>query len=266
MTSLPRAELLALYDEELRRRAPFFDPAVRLETDGPIVRLLGATADAGNNCVLCGALDEASAAAAVDRQVAYFQGLNRDFEWKLHDHDMPSTLGKLLSDRGFIPGEAEAIMALDIGRSQVVSAAPPGYEVRPWDEHMGLTGLFAVQTAVWPNDDLAWLAESLLRERAARPESIRFHGVWHGSEPVCVGWTRLHGRFASFFGGSTLKAHRGQGLYRALLASRLDEARRRGASYALIDAGPMSRPILARQGFFPLTGTTPFVRRQPAQK
>jgi hypothetical protein len=267
LSPLPRKELLAIYDEELRRRAPYFDAAVRLEFDGPIVRMLGATPDAGNNCVLYSRLDEASAAAAVDRQAAYFERLGRDFEWKLHDHDAPATLRTILRDRGFVPGEGEMIMALDLAEGRVAAEPPPGYEVGPWDDGLGLEDLFAVQAAVYPEEVLGWLEESLVRERAARPESIRFHAVRLSGRPVCIGWMRLHGRFASLFGGSTLKEHRGKGLYRTLLASRLNEARRGGAAYALVDAGPMSRPILARLGFQALTGTTPFVRRlKAAQK
>ena len=78
---------------------------------------------------------------------------------------------------------------------------------------------------------------------------------------MCVGWYRLHKRFASLFGGSTLAAHRGKGVYRALLASRLNEAVRLGAAYGLVDAGPMSRPILERLGFAALTGTQPMIKR-----
>ena len=258
---MDRAALLALYDEELRRKAPYFDDAIRLETDGSIVRLLGATADAGNNCVLFSALDEASAAAAVDRQLAYFRGLKRDFEWKLHDHDLPPTLRDLLLARGFEPEENEVIMALDLAAARAPAPVPAGYTVRSWGENEPLDDLNEVQNAVWTDSDLSWLADSLARERAANPDGIRFHGAWHGDQAVCAGWIRLHGRFASLFGGSTLKEHRGRGLYRAVLASRLEEARRRGAEYALVDAGPMSRPILARLGLAALTGTTPFVRR-----
>ena len=258
---MDRAGLLARYDEELRRRAPYFDPDMRLERDGGVVRLLGATPDAGNNCVLYAALDDASAAAAVERQAAYFQGLGRDFEWKLHDHDAPAALGSLLRERGFVPGEPEAIMVLDLAGPRLDAPVPDGYSVRPLGDAESINAVTAVQNAVWTDETLDWLAASLARERAANPEMIRFHAAWSAGLPVCAGWTRFHGGFASLFGGSTLLEHRGRGLYRALLASRLDEARRRGASFALVDAGPMSRPILARLGFEPLTGTTPFVKR-----
>lgn len=258
---MDRAALLARYDEELRRNAPYFDADMRLEREDDVVRLLGATTDAGNNSVLYTALDGASAAAAIDRQISYFQSLGRDFEWKLHDHDAPAGLGSLLRERGFVPGEPEVVMAMDLNGTRLEAPAPAGYSVRPLGDGESLDGVTAVQYAVWPDEKLDWLAASLARERAARPEAIRFHAAWNAGRPVCVGWTRFHGSFASLYGGSTLKEHRGRGVYRAMLASRLDEARRRGAAFALVDAGPMSRPILARLGFEPLTGTIPFVKR-----
>jgi len=260
------AEVLARYDRELRGSLPYFDAAVRLERDGTVVRLLGATADAMNNCVLFSALDSATAGAAIDRQVAYFNSLSRGFEWKHHDHDAPANLRALLAARGFTPSEPETIMAVELSSGPPDFSAPPGYEARALADGESLAPLMEVQNAVWPEEKLDWLHESLARERAARPDAIRFHAVWHADRPVSVGWTRLHGSFAALYGGSTVKAHRGMGLYRALVSSRLAEARARGSLYGLTDAGPMSRPILARLGFTALTGTTPFLHPAPKPK
>jgi len=254
-------EVLARYDRELRGNVPYFDDAVKLERDGTIVRLLGATADAMNNCVLFSALDAESAGAVIDGQAAYFNAQERSFEWKHHDHDAPANLRELLLARGFIASEPETIMAVELSSGPAPFAAPPGYEARALEDGEGLGPLMEVQNAVWPDEKLDWLHESLARERAARPDAIRFHAVWHDGRPVSVGWTRLQGSFAALYGGSTLKEHRGKGLYRALVASRLDEARRLGFAYGLTDAGPMSRPILEKLGFQKLTGTTPFLHQ-----
>jgi predicted N-acetyltransferase YhbS len=48
---------------------------------------------------------------------------------------------------------------------------------------------------------------------------------------------------------ATREPFRGRGAYRALVAARFDEARRRGAGALVVQAGPMSRPILQRLGF-----------------
>jgi hypothetical protein len=60
-------------------------------------------------------------------------------------------------------------------------------------------------------------------------------------------------------GGSTLKAWRNRGLYRALVAVRAQWAVTRGARYVSVDAGESSAPILRRLGFHAITTTTPYV-------
>lgn len=257
-------QLLRLYDDELRRKAPFFDAQLRLVSDAGVVRLIGPTADAGNNCVLFSELDGAQAPLVIEREIRYFRELGHSFEWKHHDHDAPPELAQLLVASGLAPGEKEEILVAELAALAADGVPPPGYSVRQVAAQESLASTLQVQQAVWPELSHDWLFASLQREREAHPESILFHVVWHAEQPVCVGWMRLHGRFAALFGGATLAAHRGHGLYRALLAARLQEARQRGAQWALVDAGPMSRPILKRLGFQRLTGTTPYIYECPA--
>ena len=53
----------------------------------------------------------------------------------------------------------------------------------------------------------------------------------------------------TLLGGATLPEARGQGLFRALVAARYAEARRRGGPGVVVQAGHMSEPILERLGF-----------------
>jgi GNAT superfamily N-acetyltransferase len=53
----------------------------------------------------------------------------------------------------------------------------------------------------------------------------------------------------NLFGGAVLPPARGRGVYRALTLARWDEAVRRGTPALTVQAGRMSRPILARLGF-----------------
>jgi len=55
--------------------------------------------------------------------------------------------------------------------------------------------------------------------------------------------------FASLWGGATLPQFRNQGHYSLLLSAHAHEARARGFSLLTVDASPMSRPILEKQGF-----------------
>jgi predicted acetyltransferase len=74
------------------------------------------------------------------------------------------------------------------------------------------------------------------------------------NQPVSVAWTYFpQGQFATLFAGSTIPEYRKQGLYTALLATRLQEIHKRGVQFAIVEAGSMSRPIVARHGFEYLT-------------
>jgi GNAT superfamily N-acetyltransferase len=78
---------------------------------------------------------------------------------------------------------------------------------------------------------------------------------------VSAGWVRFvaGSGFATLWGGGTLPAWRGHGIYRALVAQRATLARRRGYRHLEVDASDDSRPILERLGFAAVTTTTPFV-------
>jgi len=67
------------------------------------------------------------------------------------------------------------------------------------------------------------------------------------------------GEFAGLWGGGTVVARRGRGVFRALVAYRARLAAAGGFRYLHVDASAESRPILRRLGFVELATTTPFV-------
>jgi len=69
--------------------------------------------------------------------------------------------------------------------------------------------------------------------------------------------------FAGLWGGSTLPAWRGRGIYRAMVAARAQRAAARGVRYLQVDASDDSAPILRRLGFRAVTTTTPYVWAPP---
>jgi GNAT superfamily N-acetyltransferase len=86
------------------------------------------------------------------------------------------------------------------------------------------------------------------------PGYLSIYAAYIENQPASVAWTYFpKGHFATLFGGSTLAAHRGKGLYTSLLAVRLKEIRERGYPFAVVEAGDMSRPIAVKNGFQHLT-------------
>ena len=194
-------------------------------------------------------------------EVAYFDDLGHDLEWKLYAHDTPANLGDLLVAHSFVAEDPEAIMVLDVASVPDSLRRSPQHDVRRIPDPAGLREVLAVSQAVW-EEDLSELGARLALELCAEPCDLAVYAAYVGDAPACCGWLRYDPRsqFASLWGGSTLPGYRGRGLYTALLAARVQEAQRRGARFVTVDAGVMSRPIVAALGFVQMTTARAYMR------
>jgi hypothetical protein len=209
MIALPEQDdLLALYDREMRLAPPVPGPTYRCERTDRVVRLVGPSAATFDNCVLFSRLDDATADAAIRREIDHFGSRGRSFEWKLHDHDKPEDLPARLLRHGFTPEARETVVVRplpDIPPRGSTSAA----DVRKVDGAAPLADLVAVQNEVWNEDHVAF-AEALAAERASDPTRLEILIAYDGPRPVATSWLRLHRgtSFASCWGGATLSAWR----------------------------------------------------------
>jgi GNAT superfamily N-acetyltransferase len=251
VVSLSIAQLLAIFDQEQRQDVRFFD--VRREVTPDVVRFIpreGVKSDGG--VVVYSSLSAESADEVIREQITYFEGLGYDFGWKVYDHDTPADLQARLTAHGFEPGEAEAIVALDLVEAPVVLRQPVSHDIRRIEDPAGIDEVIAVQGQVWDEDEFpGWVAENLRRELLEHGEQIAIYVAYVDGTPASSAWVRFHppGPFASLWGGSTVSGHRRRGLYTALVATRAQEARRRGMRFLTVDASPMSLPILEKLGF-----------------
>jgi GNAT superfamily N-acetyltransferase len=78
---------------------------------------------------------------------------------------------------------------------------------------------------------------------------VRLYAAWLDGRVVGAGRGIFTPRGVLLSGGSTVPAARGRGVYRALVRARWDAAVERGTPALAVQAGAMSRPILARLGF-----------------
>jgi GNAT superfamily N-acetyltransferase len=69
--------------------------------------------------------------------------------------------------------------------------------------------------------------------------------------------------FAGLYSAATRPGWRGRGIYRAIVAYRARLAADRGLAYLRVETTTMSRPILRRLGFEPVTTTTTYVWTPP---
>ena len=249
--------VLARYDEEERIKANW-PPFLREELPH-IVRHVpsGAATPAPLDhkaFIAYSSLNESNADSVIHAQRDWAEERCIELGWKLYGHDKPDDLGKRLVAHGFEPQEPESIMVLPLDDVPPRLLAPPAHEIRRITDPALLKHVKQVNDVVWEEDQADLYAE-LADTMTGRPEQLSVYVAYRNESPVAAAWLRINeGKpFASLWGGSTLPDYRGRGYYTALLAIRAQEAVRRGARFLTVDAGPMSRPIVARHGFQQIT-------------
>lgn len=267
-----RDVLLALYDRQFRfgsSDAPYERQAVP-EGAPVVVRHLPRDPRARWGWVIWSALDGSTADRVIAEQIEFFTGRGQNFEWKCFAHDRPADLAQRLLAHGLIEDELETVLALDLAESHLWQAAQPpvaelqgqGIEVRRLTDLADLHQVVEIEDAVWdtPHD---WILDELGRELMLPGEPLQMYLASVEGLPAAAAWIRFHDdtEFASLFGGSTLPEHRGRGLYTALLAVRARAAHDRGYRFLTVDASEMSRPILEKHGFVPITTAKAYKHR-----
>ncbi|MGW3627925.1 GNAT family N-acetyltransferase [Streptomyces sp. NPDC000880] len=247
--------VLSLFDHQLRQRGEGAERA------GDVVRRAGVDGDW--NGVVWSGLDPATADAAIAEQVRYFTALGRDFEWKLYSYDRPGDLGARLRAAGFTPEPEETLMVAEIRDLPTDVEPPDGIRLEPVTDPAGVDLLADVHEQAFGTSGTR-LREQLLAQLAQTPDTIGLTVALAGEQPVCGARMELHPgtEFASLWGGGTVSAWRGRGIYRALIAHRARIAAASGYRFLQVDASSQSRPILQRLGFAPLSTTTPYIYEQ----
>lgn len=246
------AELLRAYDRDCREKLRLNDPAFRVDRSERVTRFFGPSELAYENGVVWSRLTESTADAEIRAQIEAFRG--RDFEWKHYSHDGPSDLDRRLERAGFVRGESETLMFLEV---ESFRPKPSRFDVRKIGPDQ-LKTVMGFQPA-----GFEWLEAGLKREMDVDPASISIYVAYKSGIAVSTGWIRFASpRFASIHGGFTLPEWRGQGAYSAILARRAGDARARGVEWLVSESTEMSRPRLERRGFAAAGLTTPFVWRR----
>ncbi|MFB7222066.1 GNAT family N-acetyltransferase [Streptomyces sp. NPDC056227] len=251
--------LLAAYDEQMRGAPPHPPAGVSHEQDGPLTRTVGqfrgfisAPRDLG---VRGTELDE-----LIARQRDYFAARGEAVEWKIRGHDRPADLTDRLRAAGFAAEDEETIL---IGLTKDMASPPvlpDGVALRRVTEAADMHRIAAMESVIW-GQDLSMIGDDLAGRIAAAPDDITVLVAEADGELVSAAWlvVRPGTEFAGLWGGSTLSAWRGRGIYRALVAARAEIAAARGVSYLQVDASDDSAPILRRLGFHEVTTTIPYV-------
>ncbi|HEX9186513.1 MAG TPA: GNAT family N-acetyltransferase, partial [Vicinamibacteria bacterium] len=255
MPTLDPDSLLTAYDTQLRGRPPGPLPAgVTVERDGPLLRWLGFPFGGLVDYRDLGGLQGPALDELIARQVGVFAERGERFEWKLHGHDLPADLPERLRAAGLVPGDVETVVVAPVTDVAGEPRLPGGMSLREVTSRADLERIRELQRTVW-REDFGGLVDLLEAERAVDPDGLAVLVAEAGDVVVSAGWVRFAPgtEFATLWGGATLAAWRGRGIYRALVAHRANLARERGCRYLETDASDDSRPILERLGFVPVT-------------
>ncbi len=250
------AAVLAAFDDQLRRNVTG-ERAAQVERDERVTRVM-ADGD-GWSGVVWSDLADGDVEAVIASEIQTFAARARRWEWKLYDHDRPADLPERLRAAGFVPDPVEAVLVADLA-DLVVSAEPPdGVELVPVVDRETADNLVAVHDGVFGGSHEA-IGRRVLAGLGSAPPSIAAAVAVTSSGPIAAGRVEFPPRsdFATLWGGGTVPAWRGRGVFRSLVAHRAALARARGYRYLQVDASSASRPVLRRLGFVQLATTTPW--------
>jgi hypothetical protein len=183
-------------------------------------------------------------------------------EWKSRDHDDIPGLREALIEHGFEPEDPESIM---IGRATLLDVEvplPDGVTLRKLTEESDVRTMVLMQDEAFGESTADYAAPTLMH-RLALDEGMELWVAEAEGRIVSAGRVEpVAGTdFAGIWGGATLEAWRGRGIYRALTAVRARAAIAAGKTFINSDSTEYSRPILERSGLVKVSTTTPYYWR-----
>jgi len=245
------------FDAQIRRKAEPDEPGAVVEADEGVLRWVAPGSE--TSCIIWSALTEDTADAVIAAQKTYFTGRGTPVEWKYYDYDQPADLPARLLAAGFEPDDDEMMLVAETSAIDSGVVLPAGVRLVPITDEAGLAAMMSVRDLAFTDHPSPELAGRLRDQLGS--EWIQMVVAMAGDEPVSAARIEFVSGtdFAGLWGGGTVPAWRGKGLFRALVAYRAGLAAARGYRYLQVDALPTSRPILQRLGFEPVARTTPYV-------
>ncbi|RLP82354.1 GNAT family N-acetyltransferase [Mycetocola lacteus] len=258
-------DYLRAYDQQLRT-------TVEVRTAESVFMLGGLTLaifPGGHGFVTYAKLDATptgSIAQNVNTALAYFATYPEivDVEWKTRAHDDAPGLHTALTRAGFVAQESESVMigALEdlLVNDPTQALAREGITVRRITTEAEVRAMSAMSAEAFGEEEDSDKLGELLSELAIE-NGTEFWVAQAAQRIVSAG--RLEPvpgtDFVGIWGGSTLHAYRGRGIYRALTAARARSALASGKRFVHSDSTEFSRPILERSGLIRVTQTTPYL-------
>jgi GNAT superfamily N-acetyltransferase len=249
----------AAFDAQIRRNTRAGEQGAVVEADAGVLRWLAPGTQTSR--ITWSELTSGSADAVIAAQVRYFAARGTPVEWKLYDYDQPADLAQRLLAAGFVADDEELMLVAETAAVDSGVKLVDGVRLDPVTGQAGVEAMMAVRDLAFAGHPSPGLGERLVTQLRDAPELVQMVVAMAGDEPVSAARVEfIPGTdFAGLWGGGTVPAWRGRGIFRALVAYRAGLAAARGYRYLQVDALPASRPILQRLGFKPVAATTPYV-------
>ena len=243
------SELLAVYDETLRRNASVAG-CVREQT---AQSSRYSTASGSLRYVMWHQFSAADTDRCIVEEVSAATGRVTALMWKVYGHDAPTNLGERLLAHGFSDHDPCALMASRVENViSALGATPNAVTVRQLLDGNDLDAYQEIWDSVWPTAPNARYVDDYRTLATDRDPGVAFFAGYSASqEPITSGYL-FHfpgSPFALLCGGATKAAWRNQHAYSAMLMARAKCALERGADYLAVEASAASQPILERLSF-----------------
>lgn len=249
----------AAFDAQIRRKTEPDEPGAVIEPDAGVLRWIAPGTQ--TSCISWSALTDETADKVIAAQREYFAGRGTPVEWKYYDYDQPADLPARLVAAGFQPDDEETVLVAETAAIDPAVVLPPGVRLVPVTDEAGVAAMMAVHDLAFTEHPSPELGKRLMAQFTDSRGLVHMIVAMAGDEPVSAARIEFipGTEFAGLWGGGTVPAWRGRGIFRALVAYRAGLAAERGYRYLQVDALPTSRPILQRLGFQAVARTTPYV-------
>jgi hypothetical protein len=245
----PRAELIAEALHGMRHATVPLPDLQLVERPGWLQLVTPSFKTGGFNEVAHAALPATEADAIIDQTIAQYRALGCRFRWTVAPDSAPPDLDDRLARRGLARTET-----LLLARGPSEAGATNGVErITP----STADAFTQVMAEGWASDPVPLArAYALMLEPGSRH---RLYLARVNGEPAAAAGAVFFARSAYLLGGVVLPRFRARGLYRALVAARLADARAAGLELVTSNAiADTSAPILERMGFERLCALTVF--------
>lgn len=255
-------KLRAIFDDQVRRNQHTLLPGVaEIQAADGVVREI-AVQGQGTSLVTWSDLDASTADDAITAQVDFFRRRREQFEWQLLGYDQPADLGERLIRAGLVPDEEEVLLFAPTEAVARDIAPPAGVRLVEVTDAAGVEAATSTQGELQAGSERrARHVRRLLSALADEERRTAVVVAMAGDEPVSSARITFGPgtEFAGLYSAATRPQWRGRGIYRAIVAYRARIAADHGLPYLRVETTTMSRPILRRLGFEPVTSTTTYV-------